>query len=464
MPTLIDRFIQRTLERVITNKFNQAFYGTVGGHYTQYDTSGQTYLEEGLLKNPIVSAIVGQRADKAKQIPSYVKKIKNKNAKRRLDRFNQSTKWFPTNQQFIKSLELKNKAFEEEFMDFPMEKPNELQTWGEIDALYETFMATTGNYYEYHLKGDLSSEPVAVYPLPSHLMKIVLKPNASMLGVESPIDYYMMIEGNTYVKFEADNVMHVKLPNPDYGQNGEHLYGLSPLRAALRNIQSSNLAVDLNNDTMLNGGAFGFIHGMETPLTSDQGNEIKARLKEMRASKDVLGKIQGSSAKLGFTQVRMSAKDMELFKYLDWDEKQIANNLKWSNVLLNSEAKGDYGGTITAEERRVVSNTTMPSLQLLDEARNDRFLPLFKGYENAIIEHDPSDLPEMQQDMKTLMEWIGMAVDKGIMNRATAQKYLKLEVEENDLMNQYTVSTDVFSLEEALNNDFVLNGPQDVQD
>lgn len=453
MPTLIDRFINRRIQKAVVNQFNQAFFGTVGTAYTAYDDNADTYLEQGYLHNPIVYSVIQQKANKAKQIPRIVKRVKDESAKRQLDTFRQSTKWKASPVQIPREAELKNQAFTEEFLDWPMPKPNELQTWGDIDALYETFMNATGNFYLYMLKGDFSSEPEAVYVLPSHQMEIILKDNASMLGVESPISHYRLIEGDRYVRFEADDVIHIKLPNPEYGMNGEHLYGLSPLKAALRNIQSSNLGLDLNNDTMLNGGAFGFIHGMETPLTETQASSIKDRLKEMRASKEVLGKIQGSSAKIGFTQVRMSAKEMELFEYFQFDQKMICNALGWDDKLLNNDEGAKYDNVNLAEQR-VVVNSILPSLQLFDEAMTDRFLPLFKGYQGAICEHDPSDLPEMQQDMKTLVDWLSVTIDKGVINRDTARQYLKLPKLETPEMEAFTVENDVIPLAEAIMEDF----------
>jgi HK97 family phage portal protein len=285
----------------------------------------------------------------------------------------------------------------------------------------------------------------------------VLKDNASVLGLENPIDYYMLIEGDRYIKFDVEDIIHVKYPNPEYDMNGAHLYGLSPLKAALRNIQSSNLGIDLNVDTMLNGGAFGFIHGKNgMPFTKEQSDEIKDRMKEMRASKDVLGKITGASGELGFTQIRLSAKEMELFEYFKFDQKMICNALGWSDLLLNNDEGAKYDN-VEAAERRCVINTTMPSLQLFDEAITDKLLPLFKGYDKTVLEHDPSDLPEMQQDMKSLMEWLQMAIDSGVVNRDTAKEFLKLPKLGTPEMEAHTVKDDVIPLSEAISNDFRLD-------
>lgn len=457
MANIVQRLFKKQVANEVANQFNRAFYSFIGKHATSYDDKGYTYLEEGFLNNPVVYSVIKQRSDKARQIPFYVKKVKDESAKKDYQNFITSVKWSPKPQQHIKQRELKAMAFDEEFFDFPLKQPNPLQTWGDIVGLYETNMACNGNFYLYMLKGEFKNEPLAVYVLPSHMVEIVMKDNASMLGLENPIDHYILIQGDRYVKFDVDDVIHVKYPNPKYNLNGSHLYGLSPLRAALRNIQSSNLGIDLNVDTMLNGGAFGFIHGKNgMPLNQSQADEIKDRMTEMRASKDVLGKISGASGELGFTQIRLSAKEMELFNYFKFDEKQICNALGWSDLLLNNDDGAKYDNVESAE-RRCVVNTTMPSLQLLDEALTDKFLPLFKGYHETVLEHDPSDLPEMQQDMETLMKWLSQAIDKGVLNRDESRDFLKLPKLGTPEMESYTVIQDVIPLSEAISTDFSIN-------
>jgi len=84
-------------------------------------------------------------------------------------------------------------------MNFPLEQPNPNQTWADIFGLYKTYMKITGNCYIYLMSpenGMNAGIPIQVYVLPSHLIEIVLKKDASMLTVESPIDHYVLIEGN----------------------------------------------------------------------------------------------------------------------------------------------------------------------------------------------------------------------------------------------------------------------------
>lgn len=446
--------------RKVLNAIAQAFM--VGGPFTAYDSKAPTYIEKGYLFNPIVYSVINQRAQKARSVPLQVKRVKDQQAKKQLDNFRHATKGNHAPQQLIKKLRLETKAFDEVLLDFPLEKPNELQSWGDIKALYETFIASTGNFYLYMLRGEFMTEPLQVYVLPSHLMQIVLKPKAHLLGTDSPIDYYTLTSGQMFVKFKAEDIIHIKLPNPDYGQSGEHLYGLSPLKAALRNIQSSNLGLDGNVRTMLNSGAFGFVHGKgPTPLTKEQADTIKTRMQEMDGSNERLSKIQGIAGEIGFTQIALTTDELKPFDFFNFDQKQICNVLGWDDILLNNDSGAKYDNYQLAE-KGVVIRTTMPSLNLYEEAITQKFLPLFEGYDNAIAEHDYSELPEMQIDIAEMVGWLKDALDRGVIHRDEFRGAIKYPMLGTDEMETFTVQNDVIPLTEAINEDFSINDPQPV--
>ena len=56
----------------------------------------------------------------------------------------------------------------------------------------------------------------------------------------------------------------------------------------------------------------------------------------------------------------------------------------------------------------------------------------------------------MQEDLEVMSKWCSLLVDKGIMNRLTAQKMMRLPESEDPLMETYTVKEDVMSLEDAI--------------
>ena len=440
------------------NMFNEAFLW--GGRFTEYNTENKTYIEEGYNLNPFVYSIINQQATKMSSIPFSIKKIENKKSLHDLRMLEGATGGNMTMHQKVRKSIMETKAYKEEGMPMPLERPNVSQTWSEFFSLYKTFLKTTGNVYIYLLspeEGARAGQPLQMYILPSHLMQIVIKDGAGMLGVESPIEGYMLISGQTYIEFRDEDVIHVKYSNPNYGNNGEHLYGQSPLMAALRNIESSNKALQLNIKTMANGGAFGLIHGKgNIPMTKLQADGLKEKLVQMDNDAGNLAKIAGVSQEVGFTRLGLSAKELELFNYLSFDEKQIANVLGWSDKLLNNDASSTMNN-IDNERKRVVTDNIIPDCKLLAQAFDSKILPRFKGYENTCLYFDFMELPEMQNDIKELVGWLKDALDRGVINRNEFRKAIGYQVSEDKNMEEFTSATDVLTLEEALNADFTIN-------
>lgn len=435
------------------NKFNQAFL--IDGGQTLYDTNLRTYIDKGYKINPLVYSIVNAMSQKTASVPMYVKEIEDKQSYKKLQHIMQSTKGNLSLGQQLKYNKLTNKAYKGETKPFPLERPNVYQTWTEFIALYKTFLKCTGNVYIYWLApqdGLNAGQPTQVYLLPSHMMQIVTKDGVGMLEAESPIKSYILTYGKSYLEFEPDQIIHIKYSNPDYSEHGEHLYGQSPLKAALKNIQSTNEGLDLNIKTLKSGGAFGLLHSKgQTTLTPQQAQSLKERLIEMDSDSGRLAKIAGVSSEIGFTRLSLTSDELKPFDYFKFDEKQIADCLQWEML---TESRGDYGGTIKEIRKQRITDNIKPDLDLLESALNSRFLPLFKGYENYTICFDVMELTEMQLDVKEITEWLNNALDRGVISRDEYREAIRYEKLETPEMESYTVNADVIGLAEAISNDF----------
>lgn len=443
------------------NLYNQAFFWAGQGGFTTYDVKAKSYIEKGYNINPIVYSVVQQMAVKTASVPIYVKEVEDDKAYQKLNRLRNQTSRGGTVQQKARMAILEGKAFQEAEFALPLDQPNPSQTWIEFLQLSKTFLRTTGNIYYYIHRGDIMKEPVAIYVLPSHQMQIILKANAPLLGIEDPIKEYMLIEGHNFVRFQAEDVIHVKYPNPNFDHGGSHLYGLSPLQSALKNIESSNNALNLNIGTMKSGGAFGFIHAKGTPLTEAQAKEVKSRLVEMKADPGELGKIAGISAEMGFTRISLSADELRPFDYLKFDQKQICNVLGWSDSLLNNDDGGKYDKQLQ-ERKRVVTDNIVPDLDLIMNALNKKFLKTFKGYENLIFQYDIMELPEMQDDATLISEWLYAGLDRGVFSRNEVRRALRWEEVPLEGMDAHTLDMNIMTVEEAIENDLSLGKQEEI--
>jgi HK97 family phage portal protein len=408
MANIFTNFLNRNKQS--ENAFNKAFYQLLGGGSTKYDQNNKTYLEKGYNINPDVYSIINKQSLKTVSVPYCIKKVNDKKALYDLKQLNQATKGVVSLSQFVKQIKLKTKAYSDETMPFPLEQPNPTQTWSDIWALYKTYMKITGNCYIYMVApedGMNKGVPVLVYVLPAHMIEIVLKPNPDMLSVESPISHYMLTEGNQYIDFKAENVIHIKYPNPNFDMQGSHLYGHSPLQAALRNINIQNSAIDNNIKMMQNSGAYGFLFGKGEPLTQDQANSLKEKLIELDNDASRLGKIGASSAEVGFQRIALTTDELKPFDYLQWDRNTICNVLNYPKELLGEKTGGGLANNDSSDARKeLITNDIQPDLVLLQDSLNKNFIPRFKGYENSVIEWDVTELPEMQEDMAKMVEWL----------------------------------------------------------
>ena len=169
----------------------------------------------------------------------------------------------------------------------------------------------------------------------------------------------------------------------------------------------------------------------------------------MNTSTEDLAKISGSSAELAFTRISLTTDELKPFDYLNFDQKQICNVLGWDDLLLNNDSGAKFDNVESAR-KRVVTDNIQPDLLLLQDALNQHFLPLFKGYENTEIVYDISELPEMQQDTKTMVDWAVMLLDRGVLNRNEVREVVTFVPLEDTNMDVYTVDKDLLTLDEAI--------------
>jgi len=429
--------------------------GYGGSSSGTYEHTATNYVSHGYNHNPIVYSVVSQMANKTASIPFYIKKVEDKIAYQKWLNLRSVTKHDYTFEQKLRSVKLEIKAFQQD-LPFPLEKPNPFQTWTEFHALYKTYLKLTGNVFLYKYSpsmGTSAGVPKYLFILPTHLVDIVTRTydkDFSMLDVGLVQEYLLRFE-NSYSRFTKSEIIHIKYPNPNFSLEGAHLYGVAPLRSALRNIESSNLAIDLNIKTLKSGGAFGFIHAKKNPLNHDQAKEIKERLLEMEASPEKLSKLAGISTEVGFTRISLTTDELKPFDYLKFDTKQICNVLAWSDKLLNNDDGAKYDNVLQFR-KWVVTDNIMPDLDLLADALNREFLPFFPAYKGTAIVYDSTELPEMQTDTKQLADWLNNALDRGVITRNEYREAVKFSKVDDENMNKFSVQNDILTLNEAFDN------------
>lgn len=429
----LNKYIGKAINKYYVNSFEQ-----IGDVNAAFDFNRTWAIETAYVKNPDVYAVINQISNKTAQVPCYIQEVKDKKA---LSGYAQNRKNIT-----LRHLKLKNQAFKDEYLSFPLPRPNPLYGWKHFKQLFSTYLNSCGEVYIYKHKNEID-EIVGYYILPSHLMQIYIKGgNALEFSESSPIaGYEMYVSTGKNIPFAEDEILHIKLPNPVWTSNGEQLYGFSPLKAAYYNVENVIQANKHLYKMFKSSGAFGFIFARGEGLDVDQAKQFKERIVEMDNSNERLARLSGIGMEIGFTRIALDNKELEVWNALSYDRKTICNVLGWNDELLNNDGKARLGGDEANEARkRVLLDTIVPQLELLEEVLTKEFSENFKGYENTRVVFDVSEMPECQDDINKIVEW----ATKAALSANEIRALVKYEPYNSDIADKPLLPSNLITIDE----------------
>ena len=127
-------------------------------------------------------------------------------------------------------------------------RPNPSQSYNSWLSEIIAFGKLTGNRYIYGIKPETGANQNRyreLYVLPSQNVEI------QSGGIMQPVKEYTLSYNGTY-RMPADCVCHIKDVNLYYDGTGSHLYGMSPLKAGLRSMDSNNEALSTGKKYLQN--------------------------------------------------------------------------------------------------------------------------------------------------------------------------------------------------------------------
>ena len=300
-----------------------------------------------------------------------------------------------------------------------------------------TWLLLTGDLYIYKLKyltGADKGKVLRMYCLPSQYVQIVGG------GMFNPEGGYKLIIGDQSIEFAPDEITHIKYFNPDWGVNGEQLYGQSPLLAAMKTVQSSNEGVNAKTKAFINGGMHGLISSKnpENTLTVEQMSQLNELIHSRITGTDNTKKISATDGQIEYTQIGMSPADLEILKSIQFDADALCKVYGVSPYLFNTDSSS-YNNVKEAK-KGLINDVVVPLLNLLNDALNDCLADLDKG-----VVYDISHFPELQEDLKEMVaslkdaEWLTLNEKREKMGVARI---------EEELMDKIIVSNNKVFLDE----------------
>ncbi|NIA28722.1 MAG: phage portal protein [Actinobacteria bacterium] len=227
----------------------------------------------------------------------------------------------------------------------------------------------------------------------------------------NPVGGYVL-ETNTTVEFNPDEVLHSKFFNPLFGQNST-LYGQSPLKAAAKTVSKQNEAELTELKQFENQSPpyilYRDIQDQMGGLSLDQKDEIEEIFKDY-AKKYKKGHPVVLPDKFGMLKLGISPADLNIIKSSQEGRRVLCNIFGLPSELLNDKASSTYNNVIEVK-KDAWSNCIIPNLEdfasdltafLINPVPEYVAAGLFYGF-------DYSNVQELQTDIGKKVTWMRQA-------------------------------------------------------
>lgn len=391
--------------------YNGPAFRLIGGQIVLYKDNKVQYIEKGYSYNDIVFSIIQIILNKAKIAPWAPYTIKDEKAYSQLLSFRKELH-VPGKYKIAK--ELSRKALEEYTSDGRLNElvkyPNENQTFSDLNESLFGYKLATGDYYEHWITANSGlnrGKPLVLSALPSQYMEI--KGSRTFPIME---DGYRLQLGQI-VDFSKEEVLHEKYWNPEWDLYGTQLYGMSPLKAALRRIQRNNEAQVASLSAFKNMGPPHIItpdtDNMDilSQMTWEQMGAMKERVDhEFNSGANNANKTAYVNAPLKVQDLGLSPVDLAILESEQFDLRMLCNVFGVPSQLLNDPENKSYNNSKEGE-KALTARCAIPLLNSRRDSLNRKLqtLEAYKG-KNIILDYDQTVYTELEEDRKEQAEWM----------------------------------------------------------
>lgn len=405
------------------NNFNQGIISgasqmqMIGGRLVGYADNTENYIVKGYNVNDIVYSIVNLIVEKCKVTTFGLYKIKDEAAYKSLQLLKGKKDMSAI--EYVKALGLQDKALtpvaDPGAGAGPLAKwyqllkyPNPEDTFSEFAGNSIAYKLITGNKYIYgnQIKGGANAGvPAELSLLPSQWVSIFANLETFPARVTG---YIIPVFG---LNFTPDQVVHEKFFNPNWQINGDQLYGMAPLRAALLRIKKNNSLTAAEASTFANEGVKGVLY-MKNQVGNVDGDQVLPELNKLKETymnewtgEENRGRIGLTGYEVGYIPIGFTSEEMEVIESTYLDLRFFCNVFGGvPSQLLNDPQSRTYN-TQKEVEKALTSRCAVPRLNEMKNTLNRKGSETWglpKGY---VIDYDLNCYPELQADVKETAGW-----------------------------------------------------------
>lgn len=361
--------LEQLLKNLTPEQVQQALIQRLGGGLVVPDDNVQSYIDNGYNANNVVHSAVRYITRRASQIPLYVAK---KNAEGEYE-------YLPNH-----------------WLNELLESPNDLMSGPEFIEQSLGFYLLTGNTYVYKMMPTTreNGNPIQLWNLPSQYIEIELSSNPISPAIKS---YNLQTIGD--VKFEPQNIIHLRTPNYNY-DNGEWLYGLSPIKAALKTLNANNSGQTALAKLQQNLGAVGLLTKESGPAVDNtQVRALQRYINKNLMGAENKGAIRVLSQAYKYTSLALDAQELEIIKANQMTARELYAIYGLDSKLFNDPESTAYNN-MTEARKGSYTEAIIPNLEAFAASFTNNLLAKEKG---VCLKLDLSGIEVLRKDIATIV-------------------------------------------------------------
>lgn len=226
-------------------------------------------------------------------------------------------------------------------------RPNPYTDWTELIELAIIDLITTGEFIWLKYKPNDQGKPLALYRLAPQHVKVVPSEN----GLR-PKAYEYTAPGGTPVTFPADEVLHVKRPNPHDPYRGLGFIAGGPRAFDIELALTDQTAAYYEQGTRLSG-----VLESDRTVPDSTFQKLKRTFAAMYSGTKNAGSVATLERGLKFRPISATATDAMLKEMSSWNRERIASTFKVPLAMLGNTSGSDKAAV--REAKRIFANDVM---------------------------------------------------------------------------------------------------------
>lgn len=326
-----------------------------------------------------------------------------------------------------------------------LRRPNAMDSEYDFKKAWAAYLLLTGDAYvdgsETPETGPNRGVPRELYVLRSDHVEIKAGTR------QEPVQGYVYTEGGAEIDYEPQEIAHSKLFNPLHP-----FYGMSPLEAAARGVDSHNMASTWNYHLLKNGASPPWMMNIKGNVSPDEKEKFKDQVDRKLSGPSNAGKpiVMRGADGVEITQLGLSPVEMGWLDGKTLSALEIASAFKVGGQLVGIPDSQTYANYEQAY-RALYTEAVLPLFGQFCDMLTRWLLERYDD-EGLFFWYEKDEIDALQEDQTERIERAAKAFDAGIATQRQAAEIAGLPTDD---------AQDVFKL--RMTDQLVPAGSQDVE-